>query len=425
MLDLNVRKLSGAFIFLLLCSVNLFAQEDEYLQIVSLISENNATITLSSAGMAEDRDDVYKNAVKSAFYTLFYNGVSGINNNAPLVECENMLYTGTFFNNHYKCQYYISPKESDIRPKKQDGMFRAIYNITIDYARLLDDMRQNRVRDCKKEGNGGNPVSSLTIMTIPYRKNGEDYSSIFQNNPDLRIVVSKVQDGFRSRDIRTVDFEARLDAIRNRTEYEDNAGVAESNDRQKLLAAGTDVYVVVDYTKETVNAGSTIKFILKAYRTETGEPLASKDERIGPKSNTTIDYFCDIAVKNMLPGFLDDIHEKLTSITTNGSSVAINFAIDGNSAMTMSSQVGPNNYSLSNVIRQWIRRNAHNGDYHLQGIMEETMIFDYVMMPPVDADGIKMDAAQYAFLIESYLREEMGVDCSSRVEGNNILFTIY
>ena len=216
-----------------------------------------------------------------------------------------------------------------------------------------------------------------------------------------------------------------MDAIRNRTEYEDNAGVAESNDRQKLLAAGTDVYVVVDYTKETVNAGSTIKFILKAYRTETGEPLASKDERIGPKSNTAIDYFCDIAVKNMLPGFLDDIHEKLTSITTNGSSVAINFAIDGNSAMTMSSQVGPNNYSLSNVIRQWIRRNAHNGDYHLQGIMEETMIFDYVMMPPVDADGIKMDVAQYAFLIESYLREEMGVDCSSRVEGNSILFTIY
>jgi len=47
-----------------------------------------------------------------------------------------------------------------------------------------------------------------------------------------------------------------------------------------------------------------------------------------------------------------------------------------------------------------------------------------VTMPPTDQDGFPMDAAQFAFLLESYLKETIKVDCSSRIDGNMILFTI-
>ena len=52
------------------------------------------------------------------------------------------------------------------------------------------------------------------------------------------------------------------------------------------------------------------------------------------------------------------------------------------------------------------------------------MIFDNVKIPPVDADGLPMDAAQFTFLLESYLKEQQGVDCTTRVDGDNILVTI-
>ena len=32
---------------------------------------------------------------------------------------------------------------------------------------------------------------------------------------------------------------------------------------------------------------------------------------------------------------------------------------------------------------------------------------------------------KYAFLIESFLKEENGINCSSRIEGNTIFFTIF
>jgi hypothetical protein len=56
--------------------------------------------------------------------------------------------------------------------------------------------------------------------------------------------------------------------------------------------------------------------------------------------------------------------------------------------------------------------------------MDESVVFDSVTMPPTDEDGLPMDAAQFAFLLEVYLKEQNDVDCSSRIEGNNIMFTI-
>lgn len=418
-----MMKRNSLLTLLLLLCTGAFAQGEGFLKVVSKVSGDNETITLSSAGMAEDRDDVYKNAVKSAFYTLFYTGVSGVNEGKPLVECENLLYTNTFFNSQYKCGLYISSQAGNVRPQREDGIFRATYNVTIAYSRLLTDMRQNRVYDCETA-----PVVLPTIMTIPYVRQGESLKNVLQNKPDLRDAVSRVQDGFRSRGVRTMDFEARLTGGQGMDEYENNAGVAESNDRQMALAEGTDVYVEVDMNKETVGAGTSVRFILKAYRTESGEVLATKSATFGPLKNYELHKCYDRLEDEVLPDFLDDICNGI--VPEPGSeqpagSVAMRFAIDGNSATTMDSRFGPNNYALRDIIRQWIRRNAHNADYSTPRIVAEEIIYDYVMMPPVDADGIRMDAAQYAFLLESYLKEDMQVECSSRVIGNRILFTIY
>ena len=51
------------------------------------------------------------------------------------------------------------------------------------------------------------------------------------------------------------------------------------------------------------------------------------------------------------------------------------------------------------------------------------MVFDYVTMPPVDQDGLPMDAEQFAYLLQEFLNEK-GVSTRYVTEGNTILFTI-
>ena len=73
----------------LMFSACLMVWADDYLQVVSLLSTSGGQATFVSAGMAADKKEVEINAAKSVFYTLFYQGVTGINDGKPLVNKDN------------------------------------------------------------------------------------------------------------------------------------------------------------------------------------------------------------------------------------------------------------------------------------------------------------------------------------------------
>jgi hypothetical protein len=88
--DTMIRRFSLLLISFFVCHIVL---ADDYLQIVSLLSSEGGKATFSSAGMSMDKKEVEANAAKSVFYTLFYQGVAGINDGKPLVNKDNKLYT--------------------------------------------------------------------------------------------------------------------------------------------------------------------------------------------------------------------------------------------------------------------------------------------------------------------------------------------
>lgn len=410
------------------------AGAEDYLDLVTLLKTSGAESVFETAGVSDARKDVEENAVKSLFHALFYTGVEGVNDGKPLIEKENLTYTNSFFNKQARYTFYVVSVEPVGKIKKTDDTFRATWQVRIRLQKLLTDLKTNKVYGVITDNGFSNlateDVKSAenivlpTIIVVPYRRDGESFASILQNDYDRRIAVAKVQDGFESRDITTVDLQAKIDAVGRRTAYEQNSGAADSNDKQLLLTSGADVYVTVDVNKDVQSSGSRVTLVMKAYETSSGSVLASKTATPVRRFQTTAtDALCAYAVQDNIQPFLDDIVKNFTPSA--GIRVVLQFAIDGASMTTMNDPVGPNNYSLSNTIRNWVRKNAYMGKYHLQGVMDDSMIFDYVMIPPKDTDGLRMDAAQFAFVVESFLKEEVKINCSTRVDGNNILVTIY
>ncbi len=408
-----------------------FAQD--YLQIVELMSTNGGGATFLSAGVGKNKDEAKDNAIKSLYHTLFYVGVAGVNDGKPLITQDNKQYTNTFFNNKAtnKASFFLARGKEvteDGKVKKVDGMYRGNYIISIRLKGLINELTTNKVHLPKQtytDIDVNDVLTKPTITVVPFidEEMGETYASVLKNSNDHRIAVSRVQNGFESRDITTIDFLAKQQAEQRQQLYESN--VATSNDRTLLLQSGADVYVTVDIMKDEQDNGTRISLIMKAYERTSGDVLASKDGWTNRFHTTSTEILCGYAVQDLLPSFLDDICKNFTQRISQGSRVVLRFAIDASSSMTMKSPAGPHNYSLDNIIRQWVRKNAHKGKFHLQGIMEEEMLFDYVTIPPKDSDGLAMDAAQFAFLLEQYLKEENNISCSSRVEGNAIFFTIY
>jgi hypothetical protein len=410
----------------------LIARAEVYLDMANLVSIQGNTAIFESTGTGEKTKDIEVNAQKALFHQLFYKGVDGINNGQPLVVMENKIYTNSFFNETNRYMAYVVPNSIVLigKPIKTGNGKMVKYNITVRYQQLINDMKRNKVYS-EDDINGviatevreTEGVVLPTVMVVPYKRDGESYSKILQNDYDRRIAVSSVQNGFESRNIMTVDLQGKLDAVARRAAYEQNAGTADSNDKQLLLTSGADVYVTVDINKDIKPEGSRVALILKAYETASGNILASKTATPTRRFSTSaVDALCKHTVDSYLQEFLDDIVKNFRP--ADGTRVVLQFAIAGTSMLTMNSPAGSHGYSISNIVRQWVRKNAYQGKYHLQGVMDESMIFDYVTIPPKDTDGLRMDAAQFGFILEQYLKEEENIDCSVRVDGNNILVTI-
>ena len=233
----------------------LIARAEEYLDMARLVSQQGPTAVFESTGNGEKPKDIEVNAQKSLFHQLFYKGVEGINDGKPLVVMENKIYTNSFFNETNRYVAYIVPQTVQPVGKaiKTGTSKMATFQITIRLQQLLNDMKRNKVYNEDAiygveatEVRETEDVVLPTVMVVPYKRDGESYSKILQSDYDRRIAVSSVQDGFEQRNISTVDLQGKIDAVARRMAYEQNAGNADSSDKQLLMTSGADVYVTVD-----------------------------------------------------------------------------------------------------------------------------------------------------------------------------------
>ena len=412
--------------------VSLFAQvnAEDFLQIVSMESEQGTQAVFTSAGMGTSKEEAEVNAVKSLFYTLMFQGVDGVNGNKPLVVADNKVYTNSFFNRQARYNVYVVGSERVGKFEKVGDSFQVTMKITIRLRQLVSDVQKNTKPADKvttvtpPEGPGGtaNIAAKPTIIVVPYKKEGESYKAILENDFDKRIAVSEVKKEFENLGIKTIDLQGRLDATNRGMQYDDNIGTAESNDKQMLLSSGADVYVIVDLKKDVSAEGSRVALIMEARETASGTMWASENGWTKRYPTSATDQLCAFAVKDNLPPFLAQIEKNYA----NPINAVLRVAVDGTSAITLFDECD-NGERIIDAIQDWLDRNAHQGDYHLQGEMAESAIFDYVIIPRQDKNGYKMNASKFARELRKHLIS-LGVQLDGatgvRIEGNTIMLTI-
>ena len=427
-----MKRIISSAILCVFSLASLFAQvnAEDFLQIVSMESEQGTQTVFTSAGMGTSKEEAEVNAVKSLFYTLMFQGVDGVNGNKPLVVADNKVYTNSFFNRQARYNVYVVGSEREGKFEKVGDSFQVTMKITIRLRQLVSDVQKNTKPADKvttvtpPEGPGGtaNIAAKPTIIVVPYKKDGESYKAILENDFDKRIAVSEVKKEFENLGIKTIDLQGRLDATNRGMQYDDNIGTAESNDKQMLLSSGADVYVIVDLKKDVSAEGSRVALIMEARETASGTMWASENGWTKRYPTSATDQLCAFAVKDNLPPFLAQIEKNYA----NPINAVLRVAVDGTSAITLFDECD-NGERIIDAIQDWLDRNAHQGDYHLQGEMAESAIFDYVIIPRQDKNGYKMTTSKFARELRKHLIS-LGVQLDGatgvRIEGNTIMLTI-
>ena len=396
-------------------------QAQDYLQIVTFESESGVNGVFTTAGAADDKKGVESDAIKSLFYTLMFSGVDGVNNDKPLVYNSNPSYTNSYFNSAARyVGYVVEAKEVD-KPKKVGNRYQGTYRVTIRLKQLVNDVKKNtggKEAEQKADKEAKRLVPKPKIMVVPFRKDGEDYKAILENDRDLRAAVSEVQKGFEALDIETESILSSHNSNNRRAQYEESVDAASSNLKQLLLSADADVYVLVDLEKNISASGSSVSVILTAYETATDNIWATENSWTNRFNTTNITALCSYAVRDYLPSFLEQIVKNYNE----PSSIVIQFSVKNGSMVSMRDRCS-NGRRLSDLIQEWLDDNAHDGEYHVQGIVDESAVFDDVLIPKADEKGKKMNAEKFGSRLCDALYA-VGVDTEYNTEGNNVLITV-
>lgn len=416
---MKIKKTILLFSLIAVCGTQVYAQE--YSTSVTLIDESESILTVESIGLSEKKKEAVEMAVKSAFYTLFYRGVSGYNNNKPLIQRNNPYYFDKFISTRYPMFVHSKFELGETAKLAQGKSYKAQVEVRILIKSLIKDLVFEKLMD--------NPLEEITmqdtkaeiglpsVTVVPYKTADETYQDILQNDFDRRTAVSAVQEGFSRLGVTTVDFEGKLNAIYRSTDF--NANAAYSDERNLLAHAGADVYVIVDIKKDiSASEGSRISLNMKAYETASGNILASRQEWTNRFYTNDLAQLCAEAAKGQLKGFLDELAMGFARTIGEGNSIVLRITQGQHAKTNLNSQVG--NYTLSNIIRRWVRQNAQDGRYHLQGVVAEEIVFDDVKIPAVDVDGLPMDAAQFGDNLLYYLNEEAKVACEMKLDGKSV-----
>lgn len=384
--------------------------------------ENLAIVTVS--GTADKKKDVYNMALKSIFNALFFNGVDGVENGQPLVENEDSYYMNQFFSSRYTL--FVKSYETVGEPVRQPSkLYKGTVTAQILLGALKKDLIRNKLMTKPREEMSmeetRQQIALPSIMVVPYKSDDRNsYANILKNDFNLRIAVSTVKEGFAKLGVKTIAAEGKLTATLRASEWESKN--ADSNDKQLLMNSGADVYVIVDLQKDiSTTSGSRVSLIMTARETSTGVDLASRKGWTNRFRTTDVDKLCAYAAQDVLDDFLKDISKEFARKVQQGNTAVLRVSLAENAINTMNSRIGST--TLSVHIRNWVRKNAQGGRYHIQGAVDDSLIFDSIQIPAKDSDGLPMDYITFADNLVTYL-VELGVDSEHRVDGGTIYLTI-
>lgn len=405
-----------------------YGQDYQKTGLVRLIHETEDVLTVESSAYSAKRNktDLTVACQINAFEQILFTGIAGLNNGEPLVKNpekakkEHYDYFNRLFDDG-RYSVFISLSEFLGAEKTSRGEFKGTVRLSIYYKSLLNDLEKHDL--LRKFGVGEEKFTvQPTIMVIPYKTADQTYQEVLQGDFDKRVAVSKVQEGFNKKEFKTIDFEAKLNAALRAGNFEQDSKT--SMDKQLIRNSGSDIYVTVDIDKDFAPSGNQVSLIIKGYETASGRILASSKGWSGKFRTSQIDRLCELAVEVILEDFLHQIDQNFKKFTEEGNTIVLNLSVANGSKYDFDTGVSDLNMPFSDIMRMWVKNNAENNYYHLQGVVAESMIFDEVRIPMKDKNGNSYTVNDYAFDIWNYINNVLQIPCKKRVDGQTVYIEI-
>ncbi|MFZ0491026.1 MAG: DUF6175 family protein [Salegentibacter sp.] len=239
----------------------------------------------------------------------------------------------------------------------------------------------SQIRAQTKEVNTINP----SIMVLPRTTEGEDLRTIMDEQPAVRVGISRIKQYLDDRDYTSLDFETLLKAtIRDEAITREN----QSDFKDRIFRnIPSDIIIEIDMMEQDSGSGNMVRLILEANVTDNGQSMGSLICESNRFYTEDIGALTDAALKSKtdnniscIDKFLEDMSNNWADLRENGKHVKIEFSLAEDSEWTMDKEVPSKGDRLKYVIEDWL---------------EETAYKNYVVIPIVTDDKLFVEDYRY------------------------------
>lgn len=246
-----------------------------------------------------------------------------------------------------------------------------------------------------------------------------DYQKAFQQDRELRQVISKIgelltKEGYSLKDaeIETKNVFNRIAEDNVTMSKESGSMIAESPLDMIKKRAKMDIVIQIDWN---INSDRSVSFTLEAFDAYTSKRIATSTGT-GKTSDEIIPVMLEQAVKSKIKGFDKQMDKYYADMAVNGREIVLTIKRWENRDGDLETE-NEDGEELLDVIQKWLKKNTVKGAFNLSDATANFAQFEQVRIPLRNSDGDALDARGFAVMLRKYISKECGITSKVMTRG--------
>lgn len=242
-----------------------------------------------------------------------------------------------------------------------------------------------------------------TTVSIP------DYKKALQSDPQLLLVVSKINTlmadrGFPLKNLETVlksveQQQAEMNLIVGK---QSGAGLAESPLDRIRSVAKADIILQLTWTVNENGPKSYVSYNLQGIDAYTDKQIAGAQGNGEPSLTADVPILLEEAVLANMDNFTSRLQTYFDDLFANGREVNVSIRVfDNGSGLDLDKDY--DGYALSEIIDEWMYQNTVEHRFSKLGASENYITYEQVRIPLMNSRGIPMDTEAFVRELRRYL----------------------
>jgi len=248
-----------------------------------------------------------------------------------------------------------------------------------------------------------------------------DYKKALQENLELMMVISKINELMTERGFPLKNLESSLKTLESEGAEEEmmtsrsGSDVNESPVDKLKKVAKADIWIQMTWAVNTVGPKRSITFNLQGLDAYTDKQVAGASGTGQPSFTAELPVLLEEAVLTYLDNFNVQLQAHFDDLFANGREIILRIRTWSNSETDLETEFGGK--ALSEIIEEWVSQNTVQGRFSTSDATENMMLMEQVRIPLYDAGGRAVDARGWARGLQKYLKTTYQVDAKLTMRG--------